>query len=284
MRFVSAFRKALRSSGKRRRRVVPLWRSRWLLAGVAAVALAGAAGGGAWLWHTGWVGRTAERAKWEAIALAAAAGLKVEEILVIGRRETRRDELIAAVRLAEGAPILAFDPEAARRRVEALPWVRSAVIERRLPSTVFLRLIERKPLALWQSHGRFSIIGEDGGVIEDDDLGRFADLLLVVGEGAPKHTAALLAMLETQPDLRQRVKAAVWVGGRRWNLRLDNGIDVRLPETDAGAAWARLAQYEHIHHLFARDVELLDLRIPDRLIVRRAGRQEEHVSVPEEQT
>lgn len=284
MRFVSAFRKAHPSSGKRRRRVVPLWRSRWLLAGVAAVALAGAAAGGAWLWHTGWVGRTAERAKWEAVALAAAAGLEVEEILVIGRRETRRDELIAAVRLAEGAPIFTFDPEAARRRIEALPWVRSAVIERRLPSTVFLHLIERKPLALWQSHGRFSIIGEDGGVIEDDDLGRFADLLLVVGEGAPKHTAALLAMLETQPDLRQRVKAAVWVGGRRWNLRLDNGIDVRLPETDAGAAWARLARYEHIHHLFARDVELLDLRIPDRLIVRRAGRQEEHVSVPGEQT
>lgn len=284
MRFMSAFKKALRPSGKRRRRVVPLWRSRWALGGIAALALATAAAGGGWLWHAGWAARASERAKWEVIAFSAAAGLKVEEILVMGRRETRRDELIAALRLARGAPILAFDPEGARRRVEALPWVRSAVIERKLPSTVLLHLVERRPLALWQSHGSFSVIGEDGGVIEDDDLGRFADLLLVVGEGAPRQATALLAMLDTQPDLRARVKAAVWVGGRRWNLRLDNGIDVRLPEVDAAAAWARLAEYEHIHHLFARDVELLDLRLPDRLIVRRAGRQEERVSLPGEQT
>jgi cell division protein FtsQ len=76
----------------------------------------------------------------------------------------------------------------------------------------------------------------------------------------------------TQPELMVRVRAAVRVGGRRWNLRLDNGIDVRLPEDDPEQAWARLAEYERRHRILARDVRVLDLRLPDRLIVRKRQR------------
>ena len=74
------------------------------------------------------------------------------------------------------------------------------------------------------------------------------------------------------PELMPRVKAAVWVGDRRWNLRLTGGIDVRLPEEDPTAAWMRLAEYEKAHQVLQRDVQVLDLRVPDRLIVRKARR------------
>ena len=65
-----------------------------------------------------------------------------------------------------------------------------------------------------------------------------------------------------------RVKAAVRSGGRRWNLRMDNGIDIRLPETDAFIAWDRLAKYEAQHKLLARDIGSIDLRLPDRVVVK----------------
>ena len=272
MRFMSPTTGIVFKARRRRPRAVPLWRSRWALGSVVVVVLGLSVGGGWWLWHSGAVGRAAEQVKWHLIALSADLGLKVEEILVIGRRQTQRDALLGATRLAENAPILAFDPETARQRIEALPWVRSAIVERKLPATVLLHLVERRPLALWQHQGRFSLIDEEGIVIEERDLGRFSDLVLVVGEDASAHASALLDMLKTEPGLKARVRAAVRVGGRRWNLRLENGVDIQLPEKNAASAWARLARYEHIHHVLGRDVKVLDLRFPDRLIVRKSRR------------
>ena len=208
------------------------------------------------------------------IAASAEAGLRVEEILVVGRNETSRQALLDAVRLARGAPIMAFDPQDAKRRIEALPWVRIATVKRMLPDTVLLGVVEREALALWQHKGRFALIDHDGTVIQDRGLERFSGLLVVVGKDAPVHAAALLGMLATQPNLLAQVKTAVRVGGRRWNLRFESGIDVRLPEENPASAWARLAEYERTNQVLARDVEMLDLRLPDRLIVRRAPRPE----------
>ena len=258
--------------GQPRRRVIPWWRTRLTMVLVAGWMIAGLGTGTWWLWNGGHVERAEAVVKWEAIALSTRLGLTVEDILVVGRRETPRDELLKAVRLARGAPILAFDPDAARQRVESLPWVRRASVERRLPDTVLLRLEEREPLALWQHKGRFTLIDHQGSVIEDNGMERFPGLLVVVGDDAPAHAAALQAVLVTQPELMARVKAAVRVGGRRWNLHLDNDIDVRLPEEDPADAWARLAEYERSHRVLARDVQVLDLRLPDRLIVRKRQR------------
>ena len=256
--------------GKPRPQVVPLWRSRRLRGGLIVLLAALAVGGGWRLWQSGWVPRIVEKAKWEVIAASTRLGFKVDEILVIGRRQTAQKDLLAAVKLARGAPILAFDHNAARKRVEALPWVKAASIERMLPNTVVLNIEERRPLALWQHKGVFALIDDDGEVILKSGLERFADLLVVVGADAPGHAAELLRILATEPELMVLVKAAVRVGGRRWNLRLKDDIDVRLPEEDIGAAWTRLAEYEKTHQVLERDVQILDLRLPDRLIVRRA--------------
>lgn len=177
-----------------------------------------------------------------------------------------------AIRLARGAPILTFDLDAARRRVEALAWVHRASVERILPNTVLLNVEERQPAALWQHNGKFALIDDEGEVILNSGLRRFSDLVVVVGKDAPLHASELLELLAAAPELMPMVKAAVWVGGRRWNLRLKGEIDVRLPEEDPAAAWVRLAEYEKAHRLLERDVQVLDLRAPDRLIVRKAPR------------
>lgn len=261
-------RKPAAAGGKPRRRVVPLWRSRGTIAAVAVLSVALCIAGGWWLWQSGWVLRMAEQLKSQAITGSADLGFTVQEILVVGRRETSRQDLLAAVKLSRGAPILFFDLGLAKKRVEALPWVREATIERMLPDTILLNLVERRPLALWQRKGRFALIDHKGEIILEEGLDRYSDLLVVVGEEAPTHAFRLLEILSTQPRLMTMVKAAVWVGGRRWNVRMAGNIDVRLPEKDPTTAWARLAEYDRTHRVLERDVQVLDLRFPDSLIVR----------------
>jgi len=207
-----------------------------------------------------------------AVAFSVEAGLSVQEIFVVGRVETAGAEVLDVLDLSRGTPILTFDPQEARAELEKLPWIKTAAVERRLPDTVYVRIEERRPLALWQRHGRLALLGDDGKEIAGADIQRFAQLPMVVGDDAPQHAASLLALLQTEPELQRRVVAAVRVGDRRWNLRIDAGadrtIEVQLPEINAAAAWARLSEAVHASNLFDKNVTQVDLRLPDRLVVR----------------
>jgi cell division protein FtsQ len=195
-------------------------------------------------------------------------GLTVSEITVEGRETTDRETILAAVASGPGTPILAVSPERVKEQLEALPWVRTAVIERRLPSTLYVRLVERKPLALWQHSGKLELVDREGSVIPVMRLDRFAKLPLVVGEGAASHAAELIEMFGNNPDLAARVTAAVRVGDRRWNLRIDNAIDVLLPADELATAWSQLARLERSSAILKREVLTIDLRLPDRLVLR----------------
>jgi cell division protein FtsQ len=198
----------------------------------------------------------------------AALGFRVADIRVEGRTTTDRETILDALNARPGTPILTVDPAHARHQLESLPWVRSAVIERRFPDTIYVRLVEREPMALWQHGGRLDLIDRTGAVIPVGRLDRFAKLPMVVGEDAAVHAANLLSMLATEPDLAARVSAAIHIGGRRWNLRLDNAIDVLLPAEDPAAAWANLAGLQRNSAILQRNVQAIDMRLPDRLVVR----------------
>jgi len=270
--------------GKPRKRATPIWRSRWMTGGLSLVMVGLVLAGVWWGVASGAAVRVVEDVRWRAIALSSKVGFRVNEILVVGRSETSQKDLRQAMRLDRGAPILAFDLEAARKRVELLPWVHRATVERMLPDTILLTVEERRALAIWQHKGAFALIDYRGEVIMKSGLERFGDLVVVVGQDAPVKTAELLATLDTQPELRRLVKAAVWVGGRRWNLRLAGNIDVRLPEDDTAGAWTRLAEYERVHQVLERDVQILDLRIPDRLIVRKVPSKKSNKTTPGQET
>lgn len=248
-----------------RRRPRAAWRARLLAAGGAAVALAGA---GWWLHHTGAIAHAMAAAGQQMLSLTARSGFAVADIEVEGRHRASRAAVREALGVASGAPILAVDPAEARRRLETIAWVRSASVERRLPDTLYVRLVERQPLALWQRQGKLVLIDRDGVVIPGERPESFADLIILVGSDAPANGAALIDMLQSEKALASHVTAAVRVGGRRWNLRFDSGVDVALPEEDPAGAWRRLAALEQSEGILERDVEMIDLRLPDRLVLR----------------
>ncbi|WP_299440827.1 cell division protein FtsQ/DivIB [uncultured Rhodospira sp.] len=241
-----------------------------LVAGL--LALIALTGGGLWVWDSGIIGRQIEATGAALERIAARGGLVVRSVTVEGRARTNPTRLLAALGTARGEPILRFDPHAARARVEALPWVATARVERRLPDSIHVVLSEREPLALWQRvpGADYAIIDRTGAVVEVDTR-PFADLPVIVGADAPPAVPELMRLLALEPALADRVRAATWVDGRRWTLHLDDvatGIDVRLPEDDPAAALARLAELERDDRLLARDIDRVDLRLPDRLVVR----------------
>jgi cell division protein FtsQ len=200
--------------------------------------------------------------------VTAFAGLRVTDVEIEGRANTPEPLLLAALGVSKGDPILGFSLEQARQRVESLSWVEHATIERRLPGTVVVNLQERRPFAIWQNLGKFVLIDRAGQIVANQDVASFRQLPLVVGFGAPAAAATLIDALTDRPELQKRVIAAVRVGERRWNLLLNNNANVLLPEGHEIAALDRLMQLQQQHAVLDRPLAAIDLRLPDRLVLR----------------
>jgi cell division protein FtsQ len=211
-----------------------------------------------------------------------AFGLEVQHVILEGRRNTPTDMIRAALGVARGDPMLEFSPEQARSRIETIAWVQQAHVERRLPDTILVRIEERRPFAIWQNNGRFVIIDREGRVVASDGLDQFGPLPLLVGTGADTMGAALHDMLRQQPEVAERVQAMVRIHERRWNLRLHTGTDVLLPENHEAAAIQRLGELQREARLLDRPLAAIDLRLPDRMVLR-PTRQAEPAEQPAQQ-
>jgi len=199
---------------------------------------------------------------------ANAAGFSIAAVAVTGERHLSREEILAAAGVTGRASLLFFDVADGRARLLTNPWIAEATVQRYLPDRLAISISERVAFALWQKAGRVGVIASDGTVLEPYVLRRYADLPLVVGIGAETRAREFLAMLDRRPELRANVRACVLVAERRWNLRLKNGVDVRLPEFDVEQALDQLAALERDTKLSNRDITAIDLRLADRITVR----------------
>ena len=261
-----------------RKRPQPAW-LRWSIRfGIGFGAIAAIGGGILWGVQSGWLEREWSIASEMTLEATANLGLSLQTVEVHGRGETRQADVVGALGAPRGAPLLSLDIDAMRERLAALPWIVSAEVERRYPDRLVVTVTEAEPLALWQRKQKLFLVSRTGKVIETADLRKYSKLLVIVGDNAPERAESLFDLLAQQPKLKERVTAAVFVGKRRWNLRFDNGVDVKLPEENPDQAWSRLAELQNQHGILERDVRIIDLRLPDQVVLRRA-----HPAVPEDQ-
>ena len=196
-------------------------------------------------------------------------GLRLKEVLLKGRHRTKKSDMLAAMNVDRGMPILAVDLQKAQKALEALPWVKTARIERRLPHILYIDVTEHTPIAVWQHKGKYNPVNEDGGIVHAD-VTDLKGLPLIVGDNAPAKTPALLEMLKQEPALFARVRAATYMSNRRWDVVLDsvdNGIVIRLPDKNPQNEWSRLEKLNRTHGLLKRTVTMVDLRFPDKVVV-----------------
>ena len=201
-------------------------------------------------------------------ALANSAGFRITAVAINGRKQLTQDEVLAIGGVNGRSSLLFLDAATVRDKLKANPWIGEATVQKFYPGQLQIDITERSAFALWQQDGRLSVIADDGAVLEPYVSHRFKGLPLVVGKSAEVRARDFLALLDRYPQVRSVMKAAVFVGERRWNLRLKDGLDVRLPENDVGIALAALTRLEKDERLFSRDITAIDMRLPDRLTVR----------------
>jgi cell division protein FtsQ len=200
-------------------------------------------------------------------ALANSAGFRITSVVVNGRRQLTQDDVLGIGGISGRSSLLFLDAAVVRDRLKANPWIADATVLKLYPGRLQIDLVERSAFALWQQDGRLSVIADDGAVLEPYVSRRFISLPLVVGKGAETHARDFLALLARYPQVHDVTKAAIFVGERRWNLRLTDGLDVRLPERDVGNALAELSRLDKEEKLLSRDIVAVDMRLPDRLTV-----------------
>jgi len=200
-------------------------------------------------------------------AIANSAGFRITTVAINGRRQLTQDEVLAIGGVNGRSSLLFLDAATVRDKLKANPWIGEATVLKLYPGQLQIDIVERSAFALWQQDGRLSVIADDGAVLEPYVSRRFLSLPLVVGKGAETRARDFLALLARYPQVHAATKAAVFVGERRWNLRLKDGLDIRLPENDVGNALAALSKFDREEKLFSRDIVAVDMRLPDRLTV-----------------
>jgi cell division protein FtsQ len=201
-------------------------------------------------------------------ALANAAGFRIAAVSLSGNKEVSREQVLTIAGVTGRASLLFLDVVAARERLLENPWIADATVLKLYPDRLQIAVQERRAFALWQKDGRVSVIAEDGTVLEPFVAHRYFGLPLVVGRGAHQRAKDFLAFLDRYPDIRAMLRASVLVAERRWNLRLKNGLDVRLPETGIGRALDTLVALDREQKLLTRDIAAVDLRLADRVTAR----------------
>ncbi len=204
--------------------------------------------------------------------LAALDPLQIRHITITGRHLTDESEIMEALGTNLNRSLFSFSVEDARQRIDALPFIERSTVERHLPDTVNVTVEEKNPIAIWQMDGHFVLINQKGDTVSRQELTAhnssvFRKLPLVVGMGANTEADAIITLLNQFPDINSHTLALIRIGQRRWNILMQNGTTLMLPEGAEAAALARLHTYQTDYQLLDRPLKTIDMRLSDRMVI-----------------
>jgi cell division protein FtsQ len=198
--------------------------------------------------------------------ITARTGFAVDQVRVSGNHETSEIDILDRLELDGWTSLIGFDADKARERIAALPWVASAAVRKVYPDEIEIHIEERKPFAIWQHGHDLSVVERSGNVIVPFSSNRATSLPLVIGLGAPEKAAEFIDKVKNYPELASRIKDYIRIGERRWDLRLDNGVTIKLPEGSETKAIETILAMDKQNGVLSRDIAAVDMRLTDRLV------------------
>ncbi len=207
--------------------------------------------------------------------LAANVGFEVKRVEITGMDRVDQLKVYDIVLAEKDRAMPLVDIDKIRSDLINYGWIKDVRVTRRLPDTLVVDIIERKPTAVWQRGGIYSLIDDQGVELEKISAIEVGKLPVINGEGADRQVVALGKLLDSAQSLKDQVAGASWVGNRRWDLRFKTGETLSLPEGDVLAAQAlvNFTRMDGVHRLLGRDIIHFDLRDPDRAYMRRAAKE-----------
>lgn len=204
-------------------------------------------------------------------ATAKSTGFTVDKISIEGLDPRTKADVLNAVGIEPDSNMFRADPFEIKERIEtAVENVSEVRVLRQWPNDIWILAENRRPLALWQTGGEWKVVDQVGKPMEGEDPAQFVDLPRVVGPAGGYAAPELLEQLKLHPQIADHLEVAMRVGGRRWDLRLDTGLEIALPE-DAQVDEALLAVYnlDEATGVLASDSEVtrIDARDPERFAV-----------------
>ncbi|MFN7038024.1 MAG: cell division protein FtsQ/DivIB [Alphaproteobacteria bacterium] len=195
-------------------------------------------------------------------------GLTLQNVYLEGQNYTNTKTLMDVLQLKIGQPILSISINKLKQQLEQTNWVKYAVVERSFPNTLYIGIIEKTPIALWQNGGKFFLIDETGAIINETNLKKFSNFIVLIGEDAPLYAKALLEIITKDKSLFEKISYATRIGERRWNVKFQNGLEIKLPEENPEAAWNYVIDLYNKKNLFGKSISNIDLRIANKLYIK----------------
>ena len=194
-------------------------------------------------------------------------GFTTKNIIIEGQKYTSNDQIAKTLKIRPGMPILAISLSDLKDRLEKLDWIKQAIIERRLPGNIHIYIIERTPIALGQKDHKLYIIDDEGEIINEKELAAHISLPIIIGDGAEIYANSLITTLKADPELFKHITSIIRISEHRWNVRLDNDLEVKLPSKDLDKAWKKIIKMYKKKDLFSPRNAVIDLRIPNKIFI-----------------
>lgn len=194
-------------------------------------------------------------------------GFTTKHITIEGQKYSSGDKISRTLKIKTGMPILAIDIGEVKSNLEKIDWIKMAIVERKLPDSINIYIVERTPIALLQRDRKLYLIDDQGVIIREDNIKEHLDLPILIGEGAELYANSLINSLKVDPELFKQIYSIIRVNEHRWNIRFDNEIEVKLPEKDFDKAWAKVIKLYKKGTLFLPENAVIDLRIPNKVYI-----------------
>jgi cell division protein FtsQ len=206
--------------------------------------------------------------------VAAKAGFEVKRVEITGMDRVDQLKVYDIVLAEKDQAMPMVDIDKIRSDLIEYGWIKDVRVSRRLPDTLVVDILERKPTAVWHRNGKYSLIDDEGNELEKVGVSQIGNLPVINGEGADQQVVALSKLLDRAQSLKDQVSGASWVGNRRWDLQFKTGETLALPEGEqlAAEALVNFTRMDGVHRLLGRDIIHFDLRDPERAYMRRAAK------------
>jgi cell division protein FtsQ len=195
-------------------------------------------------------------------------GLELENIYVTGHSNVDKVAISEIIKPYYKKSIFAVDIISLKNEMEKLEWVHNVAIQRAIPSTLHIQIIEQKPMAIWQNNAQLFLVDVDGRIITAKDIHKYSNLPILVGDGALLNYKNLAECLAIDGNLSENISALIRVSERRWNVRFKQNIEIKLPEHGFKNAWHYVIGLNKRKMLFDNNITVLDLRIQDRVFIK----------------